>query len=409
MELKKQIEIIRINTVDFIAEEELLAKLNRGKPLRIKLGIDPTAPDLHLGHTVILRKLRQFQALGHKIIFILGDFTARIGDPSGQTETRPMLSEKEIKNNAEKLKKQIGKILDAKNLEIFYNSKWLAKIFQAKNIGEVTKTLRKFFGLYTLQQLLQRDDFTKRQEASKPITILEMMYPLFQAYDSVIVKAEVEIGGTDQLFNLLLGRQMQRNFAQEPQVVLTLPLLEGTDGVRKMSKSYGNYIGINEPAKEIYGKIMSISDELMYRWYPLLTDYKLEEIKNLHPREAKAKLAFEITAQYYGEEIAHKVGIEFDRIFARKELPEKIEEVYLPQRKIGIVDLVYQSKLEESKNAIRRLIRQGGVKLDNRKVKNEKEEIFLDRPYILQVGKRKFKKIIPSPLQRDLRQEGIAS
>lgn len=395
METKKQTEIIKTNIVDFITEEELSTKLNRGKPLRIKLGVDPTAPDLHLGHTVILRKLRQFQDFGHRIMFIIGDFTARIGDPSGQSETRPILNEKQINSNAGKLRKQIGKILDTKKMEILYNSKWLAKIFQAKNLPEVTGTLRNFFARYTIQQLLQRDDFAKRQETGKPITILEMMYPLFQAYDSVMVKADVEIGGTDQLFNLLLGREMQRDFAQEPQVVLTLPLLEGTDGVRKMSKSYGNYIGINEPAKEIYGKIMSIPDELMYRWYPLLTAHNLEEIKKLHPREAKAKLALSITEWFYNEQIVRQTGEEFNRIFARKELPEEIEEVYLPAGKIGIVDLVFQSKLEESKNAIRRLIRQGGIRLDNRKIQDEKEEIFLDRPYILQVGKRKFRKIIP--------------
>lgn len=395
MEPKEQVKIIKTNTVDFISEEELLAKLKKGKPLKVKLGVDPTAPDLHLGHTVVLHKLRQFQDLGHQVIFIIGDFTARIGDPSGQSETRPCLSEKEISTNAKILQKQIAKILNMEKVELFYNSKWLSKIFQAKNLIEVTATLRNLFGLYTIQQLLQRDDFVKRQEAGKPITILEMMYPLFQAYDSVMVKADVEIGGTDQLFNLLLGRRMQRDFAQEPQVVLTLPLLEGTDGVRKMSKSYGNYIGINEPAREIYGKIMSISDELMYRWYPLLTECKLDEIKKLHPREAKTKLAHEITEQYYGDKIARKVGNEFNRVFAQKELPEKIEECVLPSGKIGIVDLVYQSGLEKSKNAIRRLIRQGGIKLNNLKIKSEKEEILLDRPYLLRVGKRKFKKILP--------------
>lgn len=395
MEPKRQIEIIKTNVVNFISEEELFTKLNCGKPLRVKLGIDPTAPDLHLGHTVILHKLHQFQNFGHQIIFIIGDFTARIGDPSGQSETRPMLTEEEINTNAKTLQNQIGKILNIEKIELCYNSKWLSKIFQAKNLIEVTKTLRNLFGLFTVQQLLQRDDFTKRQEAGKPITILEMMYPLFQAYDSVMVKADVEIGGTDQLFNLLLGREMQRNFAQEPQIVLTLPLLEGTDGIRKMSKSYGNYIGINEPAKEIYGKIMSISDELMYRWYPLLTEYNLDEIKKLHPRKAKAKLAYEVTAQYYNERIAAQVEKEFNHVFADKELPEKIEECVLPQGKIGIVDLVFQCGLEKSKNAIRRLIRQGGVKLDNQKIENEKEEIFVNRPSILQVGKRKFKKIIP--------------
>jgi len=395
MEPREQVKIIKTNTVNFISEEELLARLKKGKPLKVKLGVDPTAPDLHLGHTVVLRKLRQFQDLGHKIMFIIGDFTARIGDPSGQSETRPCLSEKEISTNAKILQKQIAKILNMEKVELLYNSKWLSKIFQAKNLIEVTATLRNLFGLYTIQQLLQRDDFIKRQEAGKPITILEMMYPLFQAYDSVTVKADVEIGGTDQLFNLLLGRQMQRDFAQEPQVVLTLPLLEGTDGVRKMSKSYGNYIGINEPAKEIYGKIMSISDELMYRWYPLLTNLRLEEVKKLHPREAKAKLAYEITACYHSEKSAQQAENEFNRIFAQKELPEKIEECFLPRGKIGIVDLVYQSGLVESKNAIRRLIRQGGIELDQVRIKSEKEEVNLDRPIILQVGKRKFKKILP--------------
>jgi len=395
MKIQEQIKVIKKNTVDFVSEEDLIEKLGYGRPLRVKFGIDPTAPDLHLGHSVIIRKLRQFQDLGHTVIFIIGDFTARIGDPSGQSETRPMLNEKEIRNNAKILQKQIFKILKPEKTKLFYNSKWLSKIFQAKNLTEVTTTLRSLFGLYTIQQLLERDDFTKRRQEGKPITFLEMMYPIFQAYDSVITKADVEVGGTDQLFNLLFGRQVQRNFGQEPQAILTLPLLEGTDGIRKMSKSYGNYVGINEPAKEIYGKIMSISDEQMYHWYPLLTDCEIDKVKKLHPREAKAKLAHEITEQYYGDKIARKVGIEFNRIFAEKGLPEKIEECVISQGKIGIVDLVYRCGLEKSKNAIRRLIQQGGVKLNSAKVKSDKEEILVDHPIILQVGKRKFKKILP--------------
>lgn len=399
MDPKKQTEIIKTNSTNLISEEELLTKLKRGRPLRVKMGVDPTAPDIHLGHTVILRKLRQFQDLGHQVIFIIGDFTARIGDPSGRDETRPMLTDKEITANANTYQKQIFKILDANKVELLYNSKWLFKLFHSENLTELSKTLRNLFGRCTIQQLLEREDFTKRREQGKPITVLEMMYPIFQAYDSVNVQADLEIGGEDQLFNLLFARGMQRDFGQEPQVVLTLPLLEGTDGMRKMSKSYQNYIGINEPADEIYGKIMSISDELMYRWYPLLTDEPLTTVKELHPREAKARLAFRITAQYKEEKLAQKAEEKFNRIFAQKQLPEEVEECSLPIGKINIVELVQRSGLVESKSAIRRLIHQGGIKLDNIKVKSEKEEILLDHPQILQVGKRKFRKIVPSSSQ----------
>lgn len=387
MNLKEHLELIKRNAIELINEEELMIKLSRGKPLRIKLGVDPTSSDLHLGHTVSLHKLRQFQELGHQIVFIIGDFTARIGDPSGRSETRPTLSEKEILAHAQTYQAQVFKILDKSKTEVVYNSEWLNKL-----------GIEGLFGLasrYTIARLLERDDFQKRYQSGTPITVLEFLYPLLQGYDSVAVKSDIEIGGTDQKFNLLVGRDFQRDFKQEPQVVLTLPLLEGTDGVRKMSKSYGNYIGINEPAKEIFGKIMSVSDDLMWKYYQILTEHAVEEVKKISPRDAKVKLGYEIAAKYAGEQSAKDARDEFNRIFVQKEQPDNIEEYKVNAGEIDIIELLTISGMAESKRAAQRLIEQGGVKIDNVKIENKSVKIKIDKPVVVQVGKRQFKKIVP--------------
>ncbi|MDP2044150.1 MAG: tyrosine--tRNA ligase, partial [Candidatus Omnitrophota bacterium] len=295
MDIDRQIEIIKRGAVEIISEGELRKKLEQSiktrRPLKIKAGFDPTAPDLHLGHTVLLRKLRQFQELGHEVYFLIGDFTGQIGDPSGRSEIRKQLSKKEVAKNAQTYKKQVAKILDTRKLRIVFNSKWFEKMSGAEMLQLTTHA--------SVSQMLARDDFKKRYLNGENISILEFLYPLMQGYDSIMLEADVEIGGTDQIFNLLVGRQFQKDFNRPQQVVLTMPLLEGTDGVAKMSKSFGNYIGINEPAKEMFGKIMSISDTLMLKYYELLTDEDLAEVKQLHPNEAKVNLAKIIISQYH--------------------------------------------------------------------------------------------------------------
>jgi tyrosyl-tRNA synthetase len=379
------IERIKRGTVDIISLDELQQKLAAGKPLRIKLGVDPTAPDIHLGHTVLLNKLKAFQELGHHVVFLIGDFTARIGDPSGRSKTRPMMSEEDIRRNSETYQKQVFKILDRSKTEVRFNSEWLNKLG--------IEGLLKLAGKYTVARMLERDDFEKRYEADVPISIVEFLYPLLQAYDSVAVQADVELGGSDQKFNLLAGREIQRDFGQAPQVVITMPLLEGTDGVRKMSKSYGNYIALNEPPNEMFGKIMSVSDELMFRYYELLTQYDLKAVKALHPREAKANLAEELTATYHGSEAAKAARTEFDKVFARKDLPENLEEYIVDKKTVRLLDLLVTSGLTISRNEARRLIEQGGVKVNGEKIVAD-GDITVDGELILQAGKRKFKKIL---------------
>ena len=383
--MAKDLEIIRRGTVEVISPEELKKKLKRGK-LRVKFGADPTAPDIHLGHTVVLQKLRQFQDLGHKIVFIIGDFTARIGDPSERSEARKPLTTEEIKKNARTYQKQVFKVLDKGKTEVVFNSKWLDKMSSA-DILELSSHS-------TVAQMLARADFKERFNKEIDISILEFIYPLLQAYDSIQVKADVEIGGTDQKFNLLMGRQLQRDFDQEPQVIITMPLLEGTDGVRKMSKSYGNYIGITEPPKEIFGKIMSISDQLMVKYYELLTEENLDKVKKMHPRQAKAKLAKDIVQKYYGEAEAEKAEQEFERVFAKRELPEEIKEIRIREKKIWVVDLLVKARLATSKNEAKRLISQGSVKIDQKRIKDSDMDLLMDKEYIVQVGKRKFSRII---------------
>jgi len=382
----KDLEIIRRGTVEVISPEELKEKLNRRKPLRVKFGADPTAPDIHLGHTVVLQKLKQFQNLGHKIIFIIGDFTARIGDPSERSEARKPLTTEEIKKNAKTYQKQVFKILDKGKTEVLFNSRWLDKM-SSSDVLELSSHS-------TVAQMLARADFKERFNRETDISILEFIYPLLQAYDSIQVKADVEIGGTDQKFNLLMGRQLQRDFNQEPQVIITMPLLEGTDGVRKMSKSYGNYIGITEPPKEIFGKIMSISDELMVKYYELLTEENLEEVKKMHPRQAKAKLAKELVQKYYSETEAEKTEEEFEKVFVKRELPKEIKEIRIREKKIWVVDLLVKAGLAISKNEAKRLISQGSVKINQKRIKDSDMDLLMDKEYIVQVGKRKFRRII---------------
>jgi len=378
----KQLEIIKRGAVEIISEQELKKKLERNKPLKIKAGFDPTAPDIHLGHTVLLRKLRQFQDLGHEVYFLIGDFTGQIGDPSGRSETRSQLSKEEVMRNAATYKKQVSKILDIDKLKIVFNSAW----FEKMSVVEILKLTSHT----TVSQVLARADFKKRITHNEDISLLEFMYPLLQGYDSVMLEADIELGGTDQIFNLLMGRDMQKDFGQEQQVVITMPLLEGTDGVQKMSKSYGNYIGINDSAQEMFGKIMSISDELMHKYYELLTDEDLSQIKNMHPKEAKVGLAKIIIAQYHSRKDAEEQAGEFERVFTQGKAPSDMQ-VYRIKGGKKLIDIIIESGLAASKNEVRRLIAGGGICLDGQRL--DKEDVLIDKSGILKVGKRRFLKL----------------
>lgn len=389
MDIQEQLKIIKRGAVEIISENELIEKLKRGRPLRVKAGFDPTAPDLHLGHTVLLQKMKQFQELGHQVIFLIGDFTARIGDPSGRNETRPQLSEKEIAKNIKTYEAQVFKVLDKKKTEVRHNSEWLGKMSVIEFAQLGTKQ--------TVARMLERDDFKKRYVEGNDISILEFYYPLMQAYDSVVLKADIELGGNDQKFNLLMGRTVQRRSGVEEQVVLTVPLLVGTDGVKKMSKSYGNYISITEEPREMFGKIMSISDELMWNYYELLSDKSLEEIgdlKNGHPKLAKVSLAKEIVATYHNAKKAEEAEEEFNRMFAKKELPDEILEHKTKQS--SLVEILVESKLVPSKSEARRLISQGGVSINSQKISDVNFQIAKGGEHILKVGKRRFCKVITS-------------
>ena len=330
MDPKKQLELIKRGTAGIITENELLKKLAtsaaKGKPLRIKAGFDPTAPDLHLGHTVLIQKLKHFQELGHHILLLIGDFTGMIGDPTGKSETRKPLTPDAVKANAKTYTAQVFKILDERKTEVVFNSEWMERLTAVDMVNLASK--------YTVARMLERDDFQKRYAEGRPIAIHEFIYPLIQGYDSVVLKSDVELGGTDQLFNLLVGRELQREMGQEPQAVITMPLLEGTDGVQKMSKSLGNYIGITEPASEIFGKVMSVSDTLMMKYYELLSAApadRVDEIRSgiVHPRDAKVALAFELVERYWGRDAAEKAREGFANLFKKHEVPEVVEEVTL--------------------------------------------------------------------------------
>jgi tyrosyl-tRNA synthetase len=389
---EEQLGIIKRGVVEIIEEEELLKKLKEGRSLRIKAGFDPTAPDLHLGHTVLLQKLRQFQQLGHEVYFVIGDFTAMIGDPTGRSETRPPLSREEVLENAKTYEHQVFKILDPEKTNIVFNSTWLS--------GLGTEGIIKLAGKYTVARMLERDDFSKRFREGVPIYIHEFIYPLLQGYDSVFLKADVELGGTDQKFNLLVGRDLQRAFGQEPQVCITLPLLVGLDGVRKMSKSYQNYVAIQEEPESMFGKIMSISDDLMWDYYTLLTDYTEEEIedfkKNLHPMEAKKKLAHFIVERFHGKEQADKALEFFVKTFSEREFPEDAPIIEVPYGlKRRAYELLFELGIESSKNSSRRVVEGGGLRINGVKVEDPNQEIEIKGELRLQVGKKRFYRVVP--------------
>ncbi len=390
MSPEEQLNLIKEGTVEIIEERELLEKLKRGKPLKVKAGFDPTAPDLHLGHTVLLQKLRQFQKLGHEVYFIIGDFTAMIGDPTGRSETRPPLSREEVLKNAETYKEQVFKILDPEKTKIVFNSQWLDEL-GAKGVIELSAK-------YTVARMLERDDFSKRYKEGIPIHIHEFLYPLLQGYDSVAIEADVELGGTDQKFNLLVGRDIQREYGLEPQVCITLPLLVGTDGVKKMSKSYGNYIGITEEPKTMFGKIMSISDELMWEYYALLTDYTERDIesmkKEMHPMEAKKKLAHYLVSRFHSPKEADKAREFFERTFSERQFPADAPEVKISEEEIPVINLLLKIGAVSSKNEARRIIQGGGLKINGKKIEDPKAVIKIGECMKVQVGKKRFYKIV---------------
>jgi len=389
----EQLNILIDNTVDLFSKEELLEKLKKGRPLRIKLGVDPSRPDLHLGHYVVLRKLRQFQELGHQIVLIIGDFTARIGDPSGRSKTRPMLSMDEVRENARSYAEQVFKILNKEKTEIRYNGEWFDKMTFEQVIRISSK--------YTVARMMERDDFKKRYDSNQPISVAEFLYPIAQGYDSVMVKSDVEMGGTDQLFNLLVGRKMQEEYEQLPQVVLTMPLIEGTDGNLKMSKSYDNYIAFNDTSRDMFGKIMSIPDTLIVKYMRLLTDLGKNEIDLyeaqmkdglVNPRDVKMKLGREVVAVFYGQEEGVKAQEEFIKIFRKKDLPDEMETLKATSP-ISVLDLVMLSGETPSKSEAKRLIAQGAVKLDEEKLDDFSRMLEVKGSEVLKIGKRKFFRI----------------
>ncbi len=401
--VQAQMDYLRKGSVEIIREEELEARLQKakktGKPLRVKTGFDPTAPDLHVGHTVLIRKMKHFQDLGHTVIFLIGDFTGMIGDPSGRSMTRKQLTDEEIQANAETYKKQIFKILDPETTVIDFNSRWMSELGSAG--------LVRLCGHYTVRQILERDDFDNRMKQQQPISMHELLYPLVQGYDSVALEADVELGGTDQTFNLLVGRDLQREYGQPSQIVLTMPLLEGTDGVQKMSKSLDNYIGINEEPKEIFGKVMSISDELMYRYYELVTDESLKDIEGWrrevadgtrHPMELKARLAEMIISDYHDSAAATVAREEFERVFRNKKLPEDMEtrEIAASAEITRLPKVLASLGLAPSVSEASRLIQSGAVTVNGDKITSPRSEIDVSSraDYIFKVGKRRFMRLL---------------
>lgn len=395
MNQKEALEIIRRGSDELLLEAELVQKLELGRPLRIKAGFDPTAPDLHLGHTVLLNKMRQLQDLGHHALFLIGDFTGMIGDPTGKNATRPPLSREQVLANAQSYKDQVFKVLDPARTEVVFNSAWMDQ-FSAVDLIRLAAT-------HTVAQMLERDDFSKRYKANQPIAIHEFIYPLVQGYDSVALKADMELGGTDQKFNLLMGRELQKHFGQPPQCVLTMPLLEGLDGVNKMSKSLGNYVGITDAPGEMFGKLMSISDDLMWRYYDLLSfrslaqiaHFKQEVAEGRNPRDIKVLLAQEIVARFHSQRAAEAALAEFEARFRRGELPDDMPEhaVQSANGAIGIAHLLKQANLVASTSEALRMIEQGGVKLDGERVSDKALQLKAGNVVVAQVGKRKFARI----------------
>jgi len=403
MTVEEQFDLLKRGTAEIVPEQALKDKLERsmkdGEPLRVKLGIDPTAPDIHLGFAVVLRKLRQFQDLGHNVVLIVGDFTAGIGDPSGRSETRPVLSADQIRANAETFTEQFWRILDKSRTELVFNGDWLGKM----SFGDVVREASRV----TVARVLERDDFQKRLAEGKPIGIHELLYPIAQALDSVEIRADVEIGGTDQKFNILMGRDLQEAHGMEPQVGLFMPILPGVDGVQKMSKSLGNYIGINEPPNEMFGKVMSIPDSVMATYFELATDVPLDEVcaieegvadGSIHPMEAKKRLAYRITKIYHGEEAAQKAKAEFERVFSQRELPSEIPDITIPSDslkdgKIWVARLLVVAGMAESNNEARRLIEQGAVTIDDENITDSSMDIEIRDGQVLRAGKFKFGRI----------------
>jgi len=393
--MKENLNLIKRGVDELISEDELLAKLKSKKQLIVKAGFDPTAPDLHLGHTVLINKLRHFQQLGHQVIFLIGDFTGMIGDPSGKNKTRPALNETEIKENAKSYKKQVFKILDPKLTDVRFNSEWSSKLG--------AEGIIKLASQYNLARMLERDDFNKRYKSNQSIALHEFLYPLIQANDSIALEADVELGGTDQKFNLLVGRDLQRAVGQEPQVVLTVPILEGLDGKNKMSKSLDNYVGIDEDPKEMFGKIMSISDELMWRWFDLLSfkstneiaKLRAEQAKGKNPRDIKIQLAKELIARFHDDKSAELAEDNFINQFQKKNIPVEIEElsITISEDSIPLANLLKDSGMTSSTSEAMRMIQQGAVRIDEEKVFDPKLLISAGTSAIYQVGKRKFKKI----------------
>ncbi|KYO65218.1 tyrosine--tRNA ligase [Thermovenabulum gondwanense] len=403
MRPEEQFEILKRDTAEIISPDELLSKLKKSyeskTPLKAKLGLDPTAPDIHLGHAVVLKKLKEFQDLGHEVILIIGDFTGMIGDPTGKSETRKQLTREEVMENAKTYKEQVFKILDPEKTTIRFNSEWLAKL----NFEDVIVLSSR----YTVARMLEREDFQQRFKEGKPISIHEFFYPLMQGYDSVALKADVELGATEQKFNILMGRTLQKEYGQEPQIAMLMPILIGIDGTKKMSKSLGNYIGINEPPKEMYGKVMSIPDEILIEYYNLATTIPKDEIKkiekglkdgSLHPRDVKMALAKEIVKMYHGLEEAKKAEENFIKVFQKKDMPDEMVEYFIPEdnlnpeKKIWLPKLLSITGLASSNSEGQRLILQGAVKVNGERIENP-VDIDLKEPVIVQVGKRKFAKI----------------
>jgi tyrosyl-tRNA synthetase len=393
----EQVKLLKRGTAEIFTEAELAEKLTSAaknkRQLRIKLGLDPTSPDIHLGHTVVLRKMRQFQDLGHKAVLIIGDYTARIGDPSGQNTTRPMLSPEQIEKNAKTYFEQAGKILDTSSdkLEIRYNSEWL----EGLNLADLIKLASNM----TIARMLERDTFETRYKAGDAIGVHEFLYPLMQGYDSVVIKSDVELGGTDQTFNNLVGRDLQRTYGQQAQVVITVPILVGLDGKEKMSKSKGNYIGVTDNPNDMFGKVMSISDAMMENYFTLLTDLPVEKIteltnsKKTHPKEAKILLAKTIVSQFYGEDAAQSAAEQFERVFAQKQLPDEIPEFKLPAEPTSVKQLLLTCKLVETGGEAKRMCAQSAVTIDGRKISDSNAQITPKTGMTIQVGKRKFARI----------------
>lgn len=385
MDIQEQIQFLTRSCVDVVTKADLQKKLESGKTLKIKLGCDPTSADLHLGHSVVLSLLRRFQDLGHTAILVIGDFTAAIGDPSGRDSTRPVLTRDKILENAKTYTDQAFKVLNPKQTKIHFNSEWLDPFVSGKDL---MKTLSKV----TVAQVFEREDFKKRMEEGTPITLLEILYSLFQAQDSVALEADVELGGTDQIFNLLMGRQLQKQNGQDPQIALTVPLLVGIDGVRKMSKSYGNYVGLNDEPNDMFGKLMSISDELMYTYYELLTSDNMDDVKAKHPMQAKKELAAKLVERFHGSDAALAAQANFEKVFSKKENPDEMKE-FKPEPGLLISAVIFAAGAAQSKNKARGLIDQGAVRLNGQKVEKDEVLTFEDGA-VLQVGRRTFLKLM---------------